>query len=286
MGPMLLPIALGVVMLSLGLALTLDDFRRVLKFPRAVIVALLCQTVLLPLACFGICIVFKLPPELAVGLMLLAASPGGIVANVFSHLANGDLALNITLTAVNSALSMVTLPLLLAGSLIFFMEEGRVIPPQFGKIVQVFMIVLVPVAIGMLLRARNPALATRLDKPVKIFATLFLIFAATFAIIAAWDTMVQFFAELGAAVVTFCLLSLVVGYSVPRLLRIGPRQATAISMEIGLHNGALAIAIALSPMILNSPVMAVPPALYGVVSPFIAAAFAVFLNRRLSRSFE
>ena len=284
MGPMLLPIALGVVMLSLGLALTLEDFRRVLKFPRAVLVALACQTVLLPLICFGLCIVYRLPPELAVGLMLLAASPGGVMANVFSHLANGDLALNITLTAVNSALSIFTLPLLLAGSLFFFMEEGRFIPPQFGKIVQVFVIVLVPVAIGMALRARSPALATRLDRPVKIFAALFLIFAATFAIIKAWDTMVQFFAELGAAVVTFCLLSLLVGYSVPRVLKIGPRQATAISMEIGLHNGALAIAIALSPMILNSPVMAVPPALYGVVSPFIAAAFAVFLNRMLKRS--
>lgn len=284
MSPMLLPIALGVVMLSLGLALTLEDFRRVLKFPRAVIVALACQTVLLPLICFGLCILFRLPPELAVGLMLLAASPGGVMANVFSHLANGDLALNITLTAVNSALSILTLPLLLAGSLLFFMEEGRFIPPQFGKIVQVFVIVLVPVGIGMLLRSRSPALATRLDKPVKIFATLFLIFAATFAILKAWDTMLQFFAELGAAVVTFCLLSLLVGYSVPRLLKIGPRQATAISMEIGLHNGALAIAIALSPMILNSPVMAVPPALYGVISPFLAAAFAVFLNRMLKRT--
>lgn len=284
MGPLLLPLALGVVMLSLGLALTLDDFRRVLKFPRAVIVALICQTILLPLVCFGLCILFRLPPELAVGLMLLAASPGGVMANVFSHLANGDLALNITLTAVNSALSIATLPLLLAGSLLFFMEEGRFIPPQFGKIVQVFAIVLVPVAIGMLLRSRSPQLATRMDKPVKIFATSFLIFAATFAIIKAWDTMVQFFAELGAAVVTFCLLSLLVGYSVPRVLKIAPRQATAISMEIGLHNGALAIAIALSPMILNSPVMAVPPALYGVISPFIAAAFAVFLNRMLRRA--
>lgn len=284
MSPMLLPIALGVVMLSLGLALTLEDFRRVLKFPRAVIVALACQTVLLPLICFGLCILFRLPPELAVGLMLLAASPGGVMANVFSHLANGDLALNITLTAVNSALSILTLPLLLAGSLFFFMEEGRFIPPQFGKIVQVFVIVLVPVGIGMLLRSRSPALATRLDKPVKIFATLFLIFAASFAILKAWDTMLQFFAELGAAVVTFCLLSLLVGYNVPRLLKIGPRQATAISMEIGLHNGALAIAIALSPMILNSPVMAVPPALYGVISPFLAAAFAAFLNRMLKRT--
>ena len=191
------------------------------------------------------------------------------------------MALNITLTAVNSALSIATLPLLLAGSLFFFMEEGRFIPPQFGKIVQVFAVVLVPVAIGMLLRARDPPLATRMDKPVKIFATLFLIFAATFAIISAWDTMVKFFAELGTAVVTFCLLSFGVGYSVPRLLKIGPRQATAISMEIGLHNGALAIAIALSPMILNSPVMAVPPALYGVISPFIAAAFAFLLSRSL-----
>ncbi len=280
---LILPIALGVVMLSLGLALTVDDYRRVLRFPRTVIVALICQTLVLPLVCLGLCIAFHLPPELAVGLMLLAASPGGVMASVFSHLADGDLALNITLTAVNSALSLITLPLLLAGSMAFFLSEGKIIAPQFDKIVQVFVIILAPVAIGMWVRSRWPGIAKTLDRPVKIFALVFLLTAGGFAIVKAWDLLVQNFAALGGAVISFNLLSLAVGYGVPRWLDIGARQSTAISMEIGSHNGALAIAIALSPLMLNNPAIAVPPTLYGVLSLFPAAAFAFFLNRFVNR---
>ncbi len=274
-----LPIALGVVMLSLGLALTPADFYRVLRYPRAVIVALLCQTLLLPLVCFMLVLMFGLPASFAVGLMLLAASPGGTVANIFSHIANGDLALNITLTAINSLLSIVTLPLILALSLAYFMGEGQVIPPQFSKVLQVFAIVLVPVGIGMLLRTRFPALAAGLAGPVKVLAALFLLAAAVLAITAAWDAMVGNFPVIGAAVLSFNAISLVVGYGAPRLARLDRRQAIAISMEIGLHNGALAITIAMSPLMLNDPAMAIPPSLYGVLSLFTAAAFAFFVNR-------
>jgi len=272
-------VALGVVMLSLGLALEPADFRRVMQFPRAVVVALLCQTVLLPVVCFLLAIAFSLPAALAVGLMLLAASPGGIIANVFSHLADGDLALNITLTAVNSLLSVVTLPLILAVSLAYFMNDGRVIPPQFGKIVQVFAIVLVPVAVGMLLRSRFPAVAARLSRPVRVMAALFLLAAAMVALTAAWATLVEYFPQIGAAVLTFNLISLVVGYGVPRWVRLGHRQSVAISMEIGLHNGALAITIAMSPLMLNDANMAVPPSVYGVLSLLTAAGFAYLINR-------
>lgn len=274
-----LPIALGVVMLSLGLALTLEDFRRVMKVPRAVAIALLCQTVLLPLICFGLVIALHLPAELAVGMMLLAASPGGTIANVMSHLANGDVALNITLTAVNSLLSVITLPLILWLSLSYFMDEGRMIPLQFSKIVQVFAIVLVPVAIGMLLRWRKPGIADRLDKPLKIFAAVFLFFAAAAAINAAWPTMEKYFAVLGFTVIVFNIISLLVGYGLPKLARLDHRQAIAISMEIGMHNGALAIGIALSPQIFNSPVIAAGPSLYAVMSLFVTSAFAWLVNR-------
>ena len=157
----LLPIALAIVMLGLGLSLTLADFARVLRFPRAVFAGLLAQVVILPLVCFGIAKGFGLAPALAVGLMLLAASPGGATANLFSHLANGDVALNITLTAVNSVVSLLTLPLILTFSLTHFLGAENSVPLQFSKIIQVFLIVLVPVSIGMLLRAKRPALAAR-----------------------------------------------------------------------------------------------------------------------------
>src|SRR5688572_22480715 len=168
-------------MLGLGLGLTVDDFKRVLRYPRAVVVALGCQMLLLPLGCFLVALGFGLAPELAVGLMLLAASPGGATANLFSHLAKGDVALNITLTAVNSVLSVATLPVIVNLSMAYFMGEARSIPLQVGKTLQVFAIVLVPVAIGMSIRARWVDLADRLARPVKLLSVLFLTLAVGMA---------------------------------------------------------------------------------------------------------
>src|SRR5262245_8066174 len=124
----LMPAALGIIMLGLGLTLTIADFKRVVLFPRAVIVGLVCQMLLLPFVCFGVATVFELPPELAVGLMLLAASPGGAMANLFSHLAHGDVALNITLTATNCLLTLLTMPFIVNLSLEHFMGAGKVLP--------------------------------------------------------------------------------------------------------------------------------------------------------------
>jgi len=132
---LLLPMALGVIMLGLGLSLTVADFQRVLRYPRAVLFGLALQTLVLPWAAFGIAIVLDLPPELAVGLMLLAASPGGATANLYSHLARGDVALNITLTATNSLLCLVSLPLIVGWSLGFFMDADTYVPPPFRKII-------------------------------------------------------------------------------------------------------------------------------------------------------
>ncbi|WP_196935381.1 bile acid:sodium symporter family protein [Sphingobacterium hungaricum] len=128
-----LPIALGIIMLGLGLNLVVADFTRIVKYPKAVFIGLFCQMILLPIICFGICILLKLPPELAVGLMLLSASPGGPTANLFSHLAKGDVALNISLTALNSILTLVSLPFIVNFAMGYFMESEQVIPMQFKK---------------------------------------------------------------------------------------------------------------------------------------------------------
>ena len=274
MKDLIFPIGLGVLMLSLGLSLTTDDFRRALKYPRAVIVALLCQTLLMPIACYFIARAFALGPELAIGLMLLSATPGGATANLYSHLAGGDVALNITLTAINSVLALFTLPLILGFSLLHFLDENKSIPLQVDKIIQTLLIVIVPVTIGMYLRHLKPAFALKMEKPVKIMATLFLIFIASVVVYGQWDMLVKHFPAVGAAVTVFNVLSLLAGYLVAVWARLERRQAIAISMEVGVHNGALAIAIALSPMILNNPTIAIPPTVYGVLSMFIAAAFA------------
>lgn len=274
-----LPLALGIIMLGLGLSLTLADFARVVKYPRPVLIGLGCQIILLPLACFLLVQGMQLEAALAVGMMLLAASPGGTTANLYSHLAHGDVALNITLTAVNSVIAILTMPLIVNLSLMYFMEGDQAIPLQFAKVVQVFVIVLGPVAIGMWVRSRFPGFAARMERPVKIMSALFLALIVLLAVIKDWQTFVDYAPLVGLAALSFNLLSLAVGYFVPRLLKLSQRQAVAIGMEIGIHNGTLAIALALSPMLLNNPTMAIPAALYSIIMFFTAGLFGWWVNR-------
>jgi BASS family bile acid:Na+ symporter len=146
---LLLPLALGVVMLGLGLSLTTDDFKRIARYPKAVLIGLATQTIVLVAIAYALTQWFDLSPELSVGLMLLAASPGGATANIYSHLAKGDVALNITLTAINSALALITLPLIVNFSLAHFMGQEQYVPPPTRKIVEVAVIIVLPVLIGM-----------------------------------------------------------------------------------------------------------------------------------------
>lgn len=280
----LLPIALGVIMLGLGLSLTIADFKRVVVYPKAVAIGLACQMLILPAACLGIAHAFALPPALAVGLMLLAASPGGATANLFSHLAKGDVALNVTLTAVNSVLSLLTLPLIVNFSLDHFMGADRPIPLQFDKVISVIVVVLVPVAIGMLLRAKKPDLATRMDRPVRLISAVFLILVVGSAILKERANLGGFFQQVGLAALAFNLVSMGVGYFIPRLLRVEPRQAVAIGMEIGIHNGTMAIAIASSPTLLNNGTMAIPAAIYSLIMFFTAGAFGYYAARYMQVS--
>lgn len=279
-----LPVALGIIMFGLGLSLTLADFARVVKYPKPVLIGLVCQIVLLPFICFLIANGFGLAPALAVGLMLLAASPGGTTANLFSHLAHGDVALNITLTAVNSLIAILTMPLLVNLSLAYFMEADQAIPLQFAKVLQVFAIVLVPVTLGMLVRRLTPAFAARMEKPMKLVAALFLAGTVILALVKDWQTVVEYAPLVGAAALLFNLLSLTLGYWVPRVLKIPKRQAIAIGMEIGIHNGTLAIALALSPTLLNNSTMAIPAALYSLIMFFTAAGFGWWVSRSPARA--
>ena len=231
------------------------------------------------MACFFIAKGFALAPALAVGLMLLAASPGGTSANLYSHLAHGDVALNITLTAVNSVIAVLTMPIIVNLSMNYFMAADQALPLQFGKVLQVFLIVLGPVAIGMLVRRMAPGFAALMDKPVKILSALFLALVIVLAVIKDWNTVTTYAAEVGLAALAFNLVSLAVGYWVPRLMRLSLKQSIAIGMEIGIHNGTLAIALALSPALLNNPTMAIPPAIYGFIMFFTAGVFGWLVNR-------
>lgn len=273
-----LPVALGIIMLGLGLSLTLADFARVLKQPKAVIIALLCQLILLPAICFGLVLAFQLPPVLAVGMMMLAASPGGTTANLYSHLFRGDIALNISLTAVNSVIAVITLPLITNFAIAYFQPFDDRLGLQWSKTLEVFAIVLLPVALGMLIRRFRPGFADGMDKPVRIASVIILIVVIAGAVASNWSLLVSNVAQLALITVLFCLISLTIAFLVPRALRVGRRQAIATSFEIGIHNATLAIVIAQS--VLGSTELSLPAAVYGVLMFFIAFGFGFLIRDR------
>lgn len=275
-----LPIALAVVMLGLGLSLTVADFARVVRYPRAAAVALGCQILLIPGICLGLVLLFDLAPALAVGMMLLAAAPGGTTANLFSHLARGDVALNITLTAINSVLAVVTLPLVVNLSLAGFMDGQDAIGLQPAKLLQVFAIVLVPVAIGMVIRQKAPGWATSMQKPVKVGSIVVLFSVIGVAVFQERGNVGDYLQQVGILTLLLATISLAIGYALPRAARVPRGQAVAASFEIGIHNSTLAITIALSPALLDNATMAVPAAVYGLISFLPAGLLAYAMQKR------
>lgn len=274
----LLVVALALVMFGLGLSLTTQDFMRLLKHPKAVAVALVLQIIVLPLACYGLIVAFSVPPLFAVGLLLLAASPGGISANLFSHLFGGNVAMNISLTAINTLLSIVTLPLIANWAINTFAKTGQVVPLQFGKVVEVIVIVLVPVFVGMLVRRLKPGFAENAEKPMKVFAAVVLAVVAIGALAKEWQALSTTFATVGPAVVAFNLISLLAGFYLSRMAGLDKAMATAISYEIGIHNSTLAIFIALA--VLNNFQLALPAAIYSVSMYITATLFGLLVLRR------
>lgn len=273
-----LPISLGIIMFGLGLSLTFDDFERVVKYPKAVVVALICQMFLLPVICFFLAKVFKLEPALAVGMMLLAASPGGATSNLYSYLAKGDVALNISLTAINSVLSIFILPLIVNLSLDHFMDSSQYVPLQFKKVIEVFAIMLLPVSIGMLVNKLLPGFAVKIHKLVKFVSVLVLLIIIVAILIKENEVLSSNFKNLGLPLLLFNLFSILLGYFIPRLMSIEKKQSISISMEIGIHNGTLAIYVALS--VLHNSAMSIPPAIYSILMFFTAALFGYWINRK------
>ncbi|MFM2333879.1 MAG: hypothetical protein RIQ74_2729 [Pseudomonadota bacterium] len=272
-----LPMALAIVMAGMGLELTLKDFARVSKHPKAVLIALFCQLILLVSIAFLICKIFALPPLLAVGLMLLAASPGGTTANLFSYLYKGDIALNITLTAINAIVAAVFLPFIVNFSILHFMNEGQHVGLQFTKVLQVFLIILVPVCIGMLIRHYTPHVAEKLNRPVRIFAVVFLLIIILGAIFKERNNLIEYIGQIGFATALFCAISLLIGYFVPRMLGINSYQARACAFEIGIHNSTLAMTIALT--IMASTTIAMPAAVYSIFMYVFATIFGMLITK-------
>ena len=277
----LLPLALALVMFGLGLTLTPDDFARVLRFPKAAVIALVCQMVVLPAICLGLIYLFGLDGALAVGMMLLAASPGGPSANLFSHIAGGNVALNITLTAINSVLAVFTMPLVVALSYTLFLDGEGSTRAATGQ-----------VRPGLRHRAgagrdrdvgapRFTSWSERMRGTVKILSIVVLALVVAAAVGKNFDTLTENIGTLASICLLFAVASLTIGYFAPRLFEVDADQAIASAMEIGVHNGAIAIAVAAS--VLGNDTMAVPGAVYGVLMNIPAAIAAYLLARQARR---
>ena len=274
---LVLPLALAVIMASLGLSLTLADFRRVVVFPRGVSIGLANLLVLSPLLAFAIATVFELRPELAVGLVLLGASPGGTMANMPTHLARGDVALSVTMTAVSSLAAVLTVPLFLelaidrfgAGGL-----DGDV--EMLGIVARVFAITIVPLAIGMEIRRRRPERVAELYPRVRRVALATFILVVIGAVIAERDRIDENVADVAGAALALNVAAMTISFAISKLARLDDRQSTAIAMELGVHNATLAIAVATS----IATVLTIPAAVYSAFMFLTAGVFARLMYHR------
>lgn len=272
----LLPGAIAVIMWSLGMELTRDDFRRVLTAPRGVAIGMLNMALISPLLALTMAELFKLPPELAVGLVLLGASPGGMMANMLTHLSRGDTALSVTMTAISSVGAMVTVPLFLglAGEHFAATEIGDV--SMLGIVLRVFAITIVPVAIGMEMRRRRPEwVAAAHSRVRRISLTLFAVVVLG-AIASENDTVRANLADVAGAALALNLAAMALSFTISKVARLDDRQATAIALELGIHNSALAIAVGAS----LADDLAIPAAVYSSFMLFTGGAFAWTMSRR------
>jgi BASS family bile acid:Na+ symporter len=276
----LLPLALFIIMLGMGLGLTVDDFKRVVVEPRAMVLGLLAQLVMLPLVGLGLAIAFPLSPELAVGVMVLAACPGGPTSNLISYLVRGNVALSISLTAISSLVTVFTIPLVVNGAMQFFMGTGSDLQLPFGNtVLQIAVITLVPVSLGMVLHRLAPVGAARLEAGVKWLSLGFLGLIIAGLLVQERQNVVDFFVQVGLVTLTLNVVTMALGYAIGLAGRLPIPSRKAIAVEVGIQNGTLAIAVASAPTLLNQPTLAIPAAIYSLLMFVTSAVFAVLVRQ-------
>ncbi|HYJ23262.1 MAG TPA: bile acid:sodium symporter family protein [Solirubrobacterales bacterium] len=267
---------MAVIMCSLGLTLTAADFRRVLVAPRGVAIGMLNLALISPLLALAMAELFGLSPELAVGLVLLGASPGGMMANMLTHLSRGDTALSVTMTAISSVCAAITVPLFLGLSTDHFGATGIGDVSMLGVVARVFAITIIPVAIGMELRRRRPEQVAAVYPRVRRISLGLFAVVVLGAIASEYDTVAENLADVAGAALALNLAAMSLSFAIAKVARLDDRQSTAIALELGIHNSALAIAVGAS----LSPELTIPAAVYSSFMLFTGGAFAWTMSRR------
>jgi len=281
---LMLPLSLAVIMLGMGLSLTPDDFKRVVLYPKAVAIGFLNQIILLPVVGFLLIKIFGMDNlELAVGVMILAACPGGPTSNLIAHISRGDTALSITLTAISSFVTIVTIPIVVNLSLSYFLAQGEYVPlPLVETIIRLTLITLVPVGIGMIIRSKARSFALKMDKPVKVVSGLLLFLIILATIVTNREIFIQSFHDVGLIMLSLNVLMLVLGYVSSRIANLNVFQSITISIETGIQNGTLGIMIAST--LLHNDVMAISPAVYSLIMFMTAGVIIGWMNLKVKNS--
>ena len=272
-----LPVALAFIMFALGLGLTFGDFARVAKQPRDFLVGAVSQLILLPIVAFILVSIWPLNPEIALGVMIIAAAPGGVTSNILTAFARGDVALSISLTAVISLVCIATIPLIVV------FAHSQLIGGNVGDIsvaktaISVFFIVTVPVLIGLLVRRFAQPFATRFEPWTNRMSTALFVIVLVGAIFQQRNNIIPYFAEAGFVTLVLNVLMMLLAYTIARAFASGIPQQAAISIECGLQNGTLAIAI--STLLFGGGLISVPAATYSLIMLSTALIFIIILRR-------
>ena len=273
------PIALALLMLGLGASLTLQDFLRVFKKPKDFFIGFFCQLIILPLVAYSLIIILKVPIELALGVMLIAAAPGGVTSNVLTKFADGDVALSISLTAFMSLISIISVPFIIFQSIdllnIDYVEKEFSL---IGISLKMFFVVTVPVILGMIIRKFAGEFINRNVKNIqRISIALFLIiFIAIY--IEEWDSIVMFLTSAGKVAFALNILMMIIGFYVAKFLASGIAQRRCISLECGLQNGTLAVFV--GTQLFDDMVYMVPTAAYALIMMTTSVIFVLILRRQ------
>ena len=274
------PIALAFIMLALGLGLTGQDFLRVVKQPKDFLIGLICQLILLPIIAFILLQIFKLPIEIALGVMIIAAAPGGVTSNVLTKFANGDVALSISLTAIISLISIISVPFIVFKSAdLFKVSEISKEISMIGISTKMFLVVTLPVLLGMLMRKLATNFITSKTQLIeRISVMLFVIvFAAIW--IEEWKNIMGYIQQAGLITLTLNIIMMFVGYYVAKFFATGVAQRKSISLECGLQNGTLAVFVA--SQLFSEIAYLIPTATYAIVM-FITSIIYVFIVRKIN----
>ena len=268
-----IPICLFLIMMGMGLTLITNDFKRVLKYPKAVGIGLTNQLILLPIIGFALANIMPLRPEYAVGVMLLVLCPGGTTSNLFTYLAKGDVALSVTMTAIASVITVFTIPIVLSFSLIYFMGSGSEFElPVVKTVLTLVVLTIVPISIGMLIKRYAPKVADRSQVYVSRFGVIFLTFLVLFLGYVQRDIIVDAFIATGPVSIILNLSTMALGYYSSKWFGLNLAQRTSITLEVGLQNSTLSIFMALT--LLSNYDMSMMPAIYTLVM-FLTAGILV-----------